>query len=62
MSDHIKSADLCARCVYTLGNKCHYPDSCLYCEMNFSEEPKGCKCLMIKSNTPCPYFKEDTEK
>ena len=55
MENHIKSADLCERCA--LGYDRHCKDTpCECCEMWMHE--KGCACLLIEDNTPCPYFVE----
>lgn len=57
----IKTIDLCARCEYGVRNKrCDERDVCGECE-NLSKE-KMCLCTMIVNNTPCPYFKEASDK
>lgn len=56
MSVHIKTDDLCDRCVFAAcntalcatGNGC--PQNSVF----------GCRCLWVEQNTPCPYFKERT--
>ena len=60
MSNHIKSADLCARCRYIFYRYCggEMQRNCVSCVMYDTGEPGGCKCLKIKPNTPCPYFEE----
>lgn len=57
---YIKSEDLCERCIFSLA-KCYEKTCCDNCEMNIPADKNGCKCLTIKSNTPCPYFYEGTE-
>lgn len=57
MSDHIKSADLCNRCYYGSGNSGCNQWKCKNCKM--ADENTDCKCLGVKNNTPCKYFKED---
>ena len=53
MENHIKSEDLCNRCIYDFDRHCEdIPCEC--CEMWMHEE--FCACLLIKDNTPCPYF------
>ena len=63
MSDHIKSEDLCARCVYSFYRHCieEMQGNCVGCVMDDTGKPGGCKCLAIKPNTPCPYFDEEKE-
>ena len=60
MSDPIKSADLCARCVYDYYRHCMCKmlGNCADCVMDATGKPGGCKCLAIKPNTPCQYFEE----
>lgn len=53
MSDHIKSADLCARCAFDIEN-CK---DCIECTM-YNHGIGNCKCADVKQNTPCPYFEE----
>lgn len=55
MSDHIKSKDLCFRCIYAFERYCS-KISCDDCRMLIYGH--GCMCEHIKENTPCPYFKE----
>lgn len=59
MSDHIKSQDLCERCVFSFNRICDSVD-CRFCKMLGSSGV--CKCCTIQEYTPCPYFVEDTEK
>ena len=63
MSVHIKSADLCARCVYNYYRHCRdkMENFCAGCVMDATGKPGGCKCLAIKPNTPCPYFEEEKD-
>ena len=58
MSNHIKTADLCERCKHS--SNCKNYDYCHGCPMKLAYVE--CACMMIKMNTPCPYFVEDTEK
>ena len=60
MSVHIKSAELCDRCVYTFYRHCsdEILGDCVRCVMYDTGKPGGCKCLTIKPNTPCPYFEQ----
>ena len=60
MENHIKSGDLCARCIYSFDRHCRekMQGSCVGCVMNGKRKPGGCKCLSVKVNTPCPYFVE----
>lgn len=53
MINHIKTADLCERCVY--GLMCYVYFDCRGCPC---VEDGWCRCIMIKNNTPCPYFEE----
>lgn len=55
MSDHIKSADLCERCVYGLRRTCDVYFDCQGCPCM---EDGWCRCMKINHNTPCPYFRE----
>lgn len=55
---HIKSEELCARCVYMRNCRKEFPEPCLLCAMFCYSDTGFCKCLSIKKNTPCPYFKE----
>ena len=61
MENHIKSEDLCGRCIYAFDRHCSekMQFSCVGCVMYGTMKPMGCKCLNIEDNTPCPYFKED---
>lgn len=61
MENHIKSKDLCDRCVFGFVRHCISGEvpSCKDCAMNYdTRKPGGCKCITIKVNTPCPYFVE----
>lgn len=60
MSVHIKSADLCNRCRYAFDRHCSekMQGNCAGCVMDVTWKLRGCKCLTIKVNTPCPYFEE----
>ena len=60
MENHIKSEDLCGRCMYSFGRHCSEKirGSCVGCVMDGTREPVGCKCLSSRVNTPCPYFVE----
>ena len=55
MSNHIKSAELCERCVYGFDRYCT-EHGCNGCERSVDGK---CKCIGIRENTPCPYFEED---
>lgn len=56
MSDHIKSNDLCERCVFDFDRHC-LGSICSSCEM-FMKNLGVCGCGQIEDNTPCTYFKE----
>lgn len=60
MSNHIKSEELCARCVYHHYRHCIWKmrGNCAGCEMDATGKLGNCKCLTIEPNTPCPYFVE----
>ena len=60
MENHIKSKDLCGRCIYSFDRHCRekMQGSCVGCVMDGTRKPGGCKCLSVKVNTPCPYFVE----
>ena len=60
MENHIKSEDLCGRCIYSFDRHCRekMKGSCVGCVMNGERKPGGCKCLAIEDNRPCPYFVE----
>ena len=62
MSDHIKSADLCNRCIYSFYRQWseEMQGNCVGGVMDDTGKPGGCRCLTISHNTPCPYFEEDT--
>lgn len=58
MSDHIKTEDLCERCYY-MNDGC-VGRGCNECEM--ANEKGYCKCVCeVQYNTPCPYFKEESD-
>ena len=63
MENHIKSEDLCGRCIYSFDRHCRekMKGSCVGCVMDGTRKPGGCKCLNIKVNTLCPYFKEEKD-
>lgn len=50
---HIKGPELCGRCLYQGCSK-----ACETCEIS---SDGLCLCLYVFQNTPCPFFKEDTE-
>lgn len=56
---HIKSADLCERCVYS-DEFCEPYIDCQFCgqRMYASDAQYGCCCDTVKTGTPCPYFRE----
>lgn len=54
VSNHIKSAELCERCVYGFDRYC-IERGCDECERLVDGK---CKCDGIRENTPCPYFEE----
>ncbi|MBE6928048.1 MAG: hypothetical protein E7467_06125 [Ruminococcaceae bacterium] len=58
MSIPIKSKDLCQACKYDFYNWCQAVcgGECGICD-NKNGDGK-CFCLIVKANTPCPYFKE----
>ena len=58
MSGHIKSADLCERCVYGKTRTCVKYNHCYGCMNN---DDIGCRCIQIMPNTPCPYFEEEKD-
>ena len=55
MRNHIKSVELCERCVYGFDRYC-IERGCDECERLVDGK---CKCDGIRENTPCPYFEED---
>ena len=57
VSNHIKSAELCERCVYGFDRYC-IERGCNGCEMSVDGK---CKCIGIRENTPCPYFEEEDD-
>ena len=57
MENHIKSVDLCARCTHS--SNCKKYDYCHGCTMKLAYVE--CYCMMIKMNTPCPYFEEEDD-
>lgn len=63
MENHIKSNDLCKRCIYAFDRHCieKMKGSCVGCVMDVTRDPLGCKCLNIKVNTPCQYFVEEKD-
>lgn len=54
MSVHIKTDDLCDRCVFAACNTalCATDNGCP------QNSVFGCRCLWVEQNTPCPYFTE----
>lgn len=54
-NNHIKSKDLCDRCIYDYYKTCCGRNLCTGCDMAIDD---GCKCVEVKDHTPCPYFKE----
>ena len=60
MENHIKSLDLCNRCIYAFDRHCSkkMQESCDGCVMYGTGNPRRCMCLTIEVNTPCPYFVE----
>lgn len=59
--NHIKSRDLCERCIYSLSNCKLRKAKYLNCDTCKMKLPETCRCTTIDINTPCPYFKEYTE-
>ena len=55
---HIKSKDLCERCVYS-DEFCEALE-CKFCaqRMYASNQRHGCRCDTIQAGTPCPYFED----
>ena len=58
---HIKTEDLCERCIFSFELHCSAKmhGNCTGCVMDETGRPGGCKCLTVRRNTPCPYFEED---
>ena len=56
---HIKSKDLCERCVYS-DEFCEPYKDCKFCaqRMYASNQRHGCRCDTIQAGTPCPYFED----